>query len=489
MAGVISGRMLKYYLPETFVESNFSGGICRDLPITAIPPGFVYDSTDWILDVPGAATRRGGTTQLGGTMGTGNASMVASAFFNGTERQVALSGNGHLFDAASGSDRGAFPITTVDTPKIYPGATDKMIVAADGGVTIPQKVYVSGGNIAFADLGGSPSYGKYVEVHQNRVVLGNSLANPNRIYFGPYPDTEATWNTSNSFVDTTYPITGLCSVQGVLLIFSTGYCERLIGSIPPGLEGANMELQPLGSYGCLDARSIVKWGANALFSNNDGMWITNGAGFDSLTTKTNGTGIATYWRTSIRGQTGISGVFAEKYLAYYNGATMMVCHLPTKSWWKFAGLGTTMFATASTNLYGVSGAKAYSLGSCFGGTTVTDEVGSNPSPLLQTRMIGTGIGLKAYEHGHLDFRSQENIALQYSRGLEAEGAWTAVPESPLVGPAAIAVRKRFILNFDAQAIQFRVGLSSLISGGTTLYAVETEARDATYGSTAEFTSP
>jgi hypothetical protein len=129
-------------------------------------------------------------------------------------------------------------------------------------------------------------------------VLGGSTANPNRLFFSPTPDIEATWDTANSWIDCDYAITGLASLHNVLLIFSQGHTERIIGSTPP--PGSDMDRAPVGSIGCTDARSIVVQEGNAIFANPRGVYLTNGAGFASLTTEGF---IETYWQSLLPGTT------------------------------------------------------------------------------------------------------------------------------------------------------------------------------------------
>ena len=57
------------------------------------------------------------------------------------------------------------------------------------------------------------------------------------------------------------------------MCFSQNNLERITGNIPPGLNelNDNMQIQALGRVGCVDARSIVKWGSNLVFAAQDGV--------------------------------------------------------------------------------------------------------------------------------------------------------------------------------------------------------------------------
>lgn len=504
-------RYLRYIIPQNLAEVDFSRGIVRDMPRSSIPTGGLYDAADYLLDQPGIARKRGGSSYQSNALGatvTG-VSMVAAPEFAGQPSVVGVGADGHLYDATGGSvvDVGAFGITTVDNPKLYPGSPDKLIVTSSDGTTGPKKIYISTGAVTFGAISGSPSPGRYVTIHANRPVLANTAANPNNIYFGPAPNIDSAWD-SNSFIGTNHQLTGIASIQGVLLAFSAGATERITGSIPPNVSGENMSLQPLGQIGCCDARSIAPWGSYVIFASQDGVWVTNGAGFDSLMEKRDGSGILSYWRSlyaQVNAAGGIiaGGIFSKNYyflsLTGISPQVTLMCYLPSKSWWRVTNIGSRMFAPSSVmsdELYaatasGLPGNRLLKLSGLFSPASgnKNDADGTAVTPLLETRMIGQGIGLKAYEFGHLlyDMRDAASdnptMAVQVSRGLEAEGSYTAVAESPLA-EVTQAERKRFGLNFDAQSVQLKFQQTNA-SSKTEIYAIEVEQRNATYAD-AEF---
>lgn len=503
-------RFLKYYVPQEMAESDFSRGIVRDMPRSSIPVGGLYDSTDFLFDQPGIARKRGGTSYQGSTTGattTGVNFVAAPEYASGT-KIVALGADGHLYDVTSTNvDAGAFGITTVDTPKLYPSG--QLLVAASDGTSGPKKITVSAGTIGFANLGGSPPAGKYVAIHAGRPVLGGASATPNRMYFGPAPNIEGTWDVV-SYIDCDHSLTGMASIQGVLLAFSAGATERITGSVPPDISGANMSKQPIGAVGCCDARSIAPWGTFVVFASQDGVWVTDGAGFDSLMEKSDGSGILSYWRdlyanVQANGGTISGGVFSKNY--YFlsltgTGVTQvtLMCYLPHKSWWRVTNIGATMFAssvTGSDELYaatssGLPGNRVLKLSGIFtpSSSSKNDANGTAVTPMLETRMLGQGIGLKGYEHAHLTYDMRDasadnpTLAVQVSTGLEATTAYAAVPESPFAETTDSA-RKRFKVNKRAQAIQVKLTQSNA-SSKTEIYALEFEQRSSTFGSTSEF---
>lgn len=493
-------RLLRYFSWSTQAEADCSRGIVRDMPRSSIPAGGVYDAADFLVDQPGVARKRGGTAYQSNALGatTTGVGFVAAPEFPTGELVVGRGADGHLYDATAGSvvDAGAFAISTLDRPKLY---IDKLIVPSSDGTTAPKKVYVSTGTLTSANLGGSPPAGRLCETHLSHVVLGSSLANPNRGWFSPIPDVEATWDTSNAYVDFNHALTAYASIQGVLLGFSSGACERLIGSVPPGTTGENMSLQTIGTIGCADARSIAPWGGYIVFASQEGVYVTNGAGFDSLTEKPDGSGILSYWRSLYSTVAANSGFIAGGILNrnYYlvtlgYGSTLvatLVCYLPRKAWARVTNVGCSMYASASVGsdeLYGASmsghpGNRILRFSGILSPSAANknDADGTPVLPLVEYRMIGQGTGLKAYGDAHLTYDMRNDgdapsLAVKINTGIEAGTSYVSVAESPL-GATSDSTRKRFTLSKDAQAVNVQIQQTNA-SAKTEIYLFEAEHR-------------
>lgn len=495
-------RLLRYFSYQTQTEADVSRGIVKDVPRSSIPPGGVYGMTDFLCDQPGVLRKRGGTSYQSDALGatTTGVNFVATPEFPTGAKVVGLGADGHLYDStgSSGVDAGSFGITTLDRPKLY---VDKLIVPASDGTTAPKKVYISGSAVAAANLGGSPPAGRLVEVHSSYAVLGSSVANPNRIWFSPIPDIESTWDTTNAYIDTSHRLSGLASIQGVLLCFSGGATERIVGNIPPGTVGENMALQPLGQIGCADARSIAPWGSYIVFASQEGVYVTNGSGFDSLTEKADGTGILSYWRTlysTVAANSGFiaGGILNRNYYIVTLGysstiVATLVCYLPRKAWMPVSNIGCIQYApapTGSDELYGatMSGHPGNRLLKFSGilapaAANKNDADGTAVAPTVEYRMIGQGVGLKCYGDGHLTFDMRDaatddpTMAVEIATGLEAESGYSAVAESPLAETTK-STRTRFFLAKDAQALNVRLTQTGA-SSKTELYLLEAEHRE------------
>lgn len=307
------------------VEQSYSRGIVRDTPRADIPAGGVYDAADYFLDQPGRAYGRGGFAFQSSVIGT-NTNKAVTALgeipISASAPTVVALVNGHLWNVTAGgggTDMGSCSLQPIcNLPLVQTNGSQLLVFPASDGTTAPKKIFDSSG-ATLANLAGSPPAGKIACVHLSYLLLANTSANPNRVFFSPIPNVESTWDTTDAYIDFDEPIAGLASVGGVLLVWSVARLWRVLGTIPPGTTGENMQVQPVASIGCQDARSIIVSGNVAYFASSEGIYQTNGAGVTSLTDKPDGTGIASWWRdtfaANFNSHTVIaSGIFRNKWL-------------------------------------------------------------------------------------------------------------------------------------------------------------------------------
>jgi len=502
----------KWLFDQTAVENDWSLGMVRDLPRNAIPNGGAYDLKDFFVEKPGMVYKRGGTSFLNTALGTYvDVIAVGAPEFASSPRVWAVASDGssgsYLYDVTTGTPGSAINVNSaqpIENPSFY---IDRQILTSNqpstGPYYGPQKIYLSGGVLTVGLLGGSPPPAKYSCVHAGRLVLGNSFAYPGRIWFSPDGDIEQPWDTANSWKDVGHLIMGLASIQGVLLVFSRGRCQRIIGDIPPahvdaaGNPSTNMVLEPLGDVGCIDARTICYANNLCYFANETGIYQTNGAGFDSLTQKANGTGISAFWQDTMRGFSPAlgavvsMGVYENRYLCvsviHNSGAkTQLMCYLPTNSWVQLAApTNGTMYAASyapTHELYigSVLDTRVRKLSTMWqpSGTSKNDAEGTAVLPLLESRLISTSIGMKRYGFAHLSYdlrdAASDNPSLQtmVATGIEADSGFAAVRESPLAYTSQ-EIRRRFTLYKDSQGLSLRLQQQNP-SAKTEIYYVESE---------------
>lgn len=497
------------------IEANFSRGIVRDSARSLIPEGGVYDAVDFMLEQPGRAYKRGGWVKH-------SAALPAAPSMVGTihipTRVVAISNN-DLYDVTSETGPQATLVGTVgfsprENSPIYVG---KMILCDGEIAQRPKKVHTTGptGAVTLSPLGGNPPYAAHSTVYASRIVLARGSENTagfnysdapqkNRVWFSELPDVEATWDYATKYIDTTYEITGLASIQGVLLIFSPHFCERLIGGVPPGVPtepdgtdlSGNMELQPVGGVGCVDARSIVTLDNQIIFGSQEGIFSTNGVGFVNLMENEEHSGILSFWRSLFAESTVrsvVCGMLNRDYLFVSTHSTdgsdfNFICYLPTKTWVRTKNTTVNMFASGATEqetseMYGAMRVTPYVgkfspvLKPTVSNSNDGDPGGIAVEPTLETRMFGSGPGLKAFAFARMtyDMRAATSTTLAVSQavGLEAE-SYQPVYESPLPVTTK-AERTRFRLFKDTQALYLKLAQQGP-SEQTEVFLVEVEHR-------------
>lgn len=494
---IYSGRTYQFIRralpPAPDLEADFSKGIVRDAPRIAIPPGAVYDSVDLLLHQPGMAQKRGGTSYAGPALTAATyAQAVSFAEFPGGSQIVAVGDNGHIYKVTSGTttDMLGSTVSVVDKPELRIGGSKNLLIFPQSNGTGGPIKY--DGSAAPAALGGTPPAGKFACVYKTRLVLANNNANPNRIFFSPTPDIEATWDTANAWIDADHAITGCASLRNALIIFGQSHHERIVGSTPP--PGSDMDRAPVDDVGCTDARSIDVYQGNAIFANPRGVFMTNGVpGGPSLT---NDGGISNLWQSYMTGYdsttwTIAGGVIRSFYIVSIidnTGALVacLMCNIPKRAWWRLTNISGMMFATGLTaqdELYYAdrSTNRVVATSGMFmpAAGNKNDANGTAVTWSLETRVLGKGPGLKQYGFGHLSYDMRDaasdnpTLTVQRAPGIEAT-TYTATPESPLA-KTTDETRTRVSFNSVTQGMSVKLSQTGP-SAKTEIYALETDIR-------------
>ncbi len=496
----LSYRLQQRFGWRTTAVADASRGIVRDLPHTSIPNGGLYDALDFLCDQPGIIRKRGGTSYQGTTVGatTTGVSSVFSPEFPAGLRVGAVGADGHLWDiTTTTADIGALA-ATVDKPELF---VDKVFYTLADGTTAPKKITNSGSALVIGTWGGSPPAGKYCAIHLSRPVIANNTANPNRIWFGPVPDPEATWDTTNSYVDTNHQITAIAATQGVLCVFSAGAFERLIGNVPPGIDGENMSLQPVGDNGCMDARSIARYGSHLIYAGQSGIWATDGSAPESLIQKSDGSGIQKFWYDSAptSSQTTVAAeILKGKYyvISMHNPSWIetWVCYLPLKSWTRLSNvkfLCASRATVGADEMYvgtssGNPGNKVLKLSGILSPAAANknDADGTAVAPTLSTGGFAIGEGEHAYGNGHVTYdmvdAASDNPTLDVAvfvgvGDISASGITPSSVATLAETTTSTAVRKRFTVNKDADNIALKI-TQTHASAQTEIFMVTVEER-------------
>lgn len=481
------------HLWQPDVQADWSRGMVRDTARDQIPAGGVYDACDFLLHQTGMAQKRGGSSYLGPVMtaATYACSVVYAVYASGAQ-VLAVGENGHLYTVTSGTTTDVSSLGAVfnsrHKPVVVPssGAIIAVFFANDG-TTAPKRWT----GAAAATLGGTPPTALMGAYYKQRLVLANSLANPNRIWFSPVPSVESTWDTANSYIDTEQAVSGLAALNNTLLVFHRGSTERIIGATPP--PNSDMDKAKIWDIGCTDARSIVVQDGNCLFANPRGVYLTNGSTPVSLTQQG---GINNYWRSLFPGYDPVTWSIAcgvtQQFLfvtvqtdAGVNVAQLL-CHVPTRAWMRLSNIRAMMFANAGESyddLYYAdrTAARVVTLAQVFDPATGNrnDADGTAVLPTIEFAPSGPGVGVNSYGFGRLDYdmpgaSTSPTLGITVKAGLQAERTSWVPAESPLAETTAIT-RKRFSICRDAQAVTVSLA-QSVASDRTEVYALEVERR-------------
>lgn len=478
-----------FWIP--ILDSDWSRGMVRDTPRVGIPQGSVYDSADYLLHQPGIAQKRGGTSYAGPAL-TGAAYVVGLAHvpFASGPQLLAIGSNGHLFKVTSGTttDIGALGTTNYGQLAISPGGMYLVI----GNLGVAWQKY-DGASITTLNGGGNVSH---FAVYKSRLVGGGGNP-PNRLYFSQATDVNASWDTSNSYIDTDHPVSGFAALNNALLVFSSGSTERIIGATPP--PNSDMDRAPLSPIGCTDHRSIVVNGPYVFFANPEGIYMTNGSTPVSLTEQG---GISTYWRSLFTGYVTaapapsastwtISATYWRGHLfvcvldASRNVQATLMCNVARRAWWRLSNVNATAWVVSvdGNELYYADGStnRVVAMSGIFSPATgnKNDANGTAVTPTIEFRAMGTGTGVKQFGFGRLSYDMRDaasdnpTMAVTVKKGIEADTSSTPT-ESPLVETTS-ADRKRFTVSGSAQSVTIALAQTNA-SSKTELYALEVDER-------------
>jgi hypothetical protein len=594
------------------VQSDFSGGMYRDVAREAIPANGVYDSLDFLLDQPGVVRKRGGTSVAFSTSATGQLATlnyfaaVAHVFFPTTgTRLVGIGDNGALFSHGSAasypyppSDLGQ-TVVPREKPSVFIGGTANWLVLTDytgaakptvwNGESYPAVIgdsltvtltttgtptggtfsliywietasgaptigsvtglahnisagtlqttlnAVGGGLGPFVCAGGalpgtpititrpartqglavlSTAYtggtaptsvitytsgatncpaAKLSCIHASRLVLGNTTANPNRLFFSPVVDISGVWDAT-SYHDADAYLTGLVSLGNSIIVFTRHGTEKFIGDTPP--PGSNFSHATVNAVGCTDARSITQWNGQIIFANPTGIYLTNGVGDPQTVTEGR---IGSYWRslfTSYDPATWsiATGVLARRYLIVTilnNSRTLvagLMCDLTSRAWWRISAPTAMMYADGigvTDELFvadaGIS--KRLLATSTFltpSATYKADVTEGTVRPSLETRPFGYPPGISAFGKGHvaIDMRDAASdnptMAITAAPGVEAT-TYAAVSQGTPIAETTDMERKRFDTGKRSRALSLKFAQTNA-SSKTEIYSVEVDVR-------------
>lgn len=334
-----------------------------------------------------------------------------------------------IVSTSSTTDRGT-SITPAENPSFY---LDNVIFCSDSGSGTPQTY---DGSNSVASLTGSPPGGRRSTVYKDRLVLANTTANTNRVWFSEAGDIND-WDTTDRWIDTTADVSALYALRNSILVFHPRGLERIIGSIPP--PGSDMFLQPVFDTGTHQATSLAGTDQFVCFANASGVYQTDGS---QVVDMTRAGGINDLWqsRCAAASNLDIAGGYFRGYywVTLRNGNTTTLdtfaVHVDTKRWLRFTNLTAHCFAravgtTGGEELYwgDSSEARANTLSGIFSPTSSTKNDGDGTAVGFTLELPYVGISQskgrlkRAYVGYDLRDAASDNptIAASYIKSPEA----------------------------------------------------------------------
>lgn len=339
-------------------------GIVSDVARDRLPEGSVWNAVDLVPTILQAAARqRGRWLYASNALPNPPDGMIFAPFEAGSRLLV-----------ANGADLRVIPIPTVGSTSIgsIPPTRqspvyhrDRVIIPAADGATAARYVTFNGTVYTLTNAPASALTGRYACVWKDRLVLGNTAAEPQQIAWSKPGDPTIAWD-SISIANTSYELTGLAAQTTQVLAFHASSVERLRGTTPPD----STLTDPTGDLimdtlwnkaGCYDARSIAEWSQNILFADERGIHLTDGAFVRNVVRQG---GFFNLWRDSFErnGSPPLSiaaGVHQDFYVVTIRHTGLppitLVVDIPTRRAFKVSNVDSAAYAfsiSTGERLYG-----------------------------------------------------------------------------------------------------------------------------------------
>lgn len=277
----------------------------RDFPRSAMPQDSLWNIIDLlpeVLDAP--ARKRGGYSHASAAVSgeSGSSDRITGGIwapFSAGDALIAFDAAGYAYNFTSAA---ATAITSAPLPTRNPVFYDNTIIVPHSlGTTAPKAISgILGGSSAA--LGGSPPAGMYAVIYKDVLWLAAPSASADRIFFSTAGNPADTWDTTNKYLDASFPISGLAALQNAVFVFGYARTMRVRGSIPPPDSDFIVD-DPIFDVGCTDNRSISLYRDKVIWGNSQGLYISDGTALEDLTRVC---GMKSWWQDIMAGDDGFS---------------------------------------------------------------------------------------------------------------------------------------------------------------------------------------
>lgn len=217
--------------------------------------------------------------------------------------------------------------------------------------------YVYNGSGVTSVTGSMPQAGVGC-VYKDHLVVANDGTNTSRVWFSSASDPDD-WNTAvdGQWLDSSGPVNAIATFQNMILVFEDGFTERIRGDVIPGVLNSDFVREPLFPQGTPSPRSVCVTKEGVLFSNADGIFITDGLQVYDLTAKC---GMGEYWRETLKPASANVNIVAYEYKDWYvfSVATSPyfagALNLKTSAFVRFTNLEANMMVATPPTAYAYS---------------------------------------------------------------------------------------------------------------------------------------
>jgi hypothetical protein len=484
--------------PAKLIDS-YRLGMKRDFARDKMPDGSFWNMIDLLPEViDGRARKRGGYERASQAVSavTGTATKVAAGIFapySDGDSNLFFDEDGRAYEVESltGTENIGAAIAT-RSPVFY---SNMVIVPDAAGSAGPQKITRSSGAHSVTALDGTPPAGRYAVIYKDVLWLASPAASADRIFFSVAGNPES-WDTTNRWLDVSFPITGLVALQNAVFVFGLSRTARIRGSIPPPDTDFIVD-DPIFDIGCTDNRSIALYREKVIWGNANGLFISDGTAMEDLTRLC---GMKSWWLDIMDGSQGfstgteysISGfsivtqVYGD-YLVYsvLNGTTLVdsgIIDLVRYSWMRFSNIdmssawrrpypeevfwGNTHVNKTSSFFDPTAGTKA-------------DADGDSVLPQLETPFFMDNSLLKTIRRVFLTYdirdAASDNPALTISHiNSPEETSYDAIAST--LPETSEVTRVHRSINRPMRGIAFKIAQTGA-SSDTRLYDLELEAQE------------
>lgn len=473
------------------LQDSWSLGCKQDPPREQLPKGACWNLVDYIPEFGAPLVKRGGWSRPFDVLAAGTyVAGIGFAGFTAGAQVLAINDAGTLYTMSPGTatvtSRGASRVPA-HAPTFYKNTA---IICDINGAAVPY----TWDRTTLAALTGSPPNFTVSCTYKDHLVGARSATNLNRVWFAS-AGTLTGWVTTDpggQWLDATHPVFGLGALRNMIVVFSEGFTERIVGDVIPGISGSDMRVEPLHAVGCADPGAIAVTDDYIVYANADGVYVTDGVALSDLTVEG---GIKALWQSLLAGYGSTWTIAGTMHRGRYivsvlDGATFkcaFMCEVKRRVWTRLSNVKALMMVNtpvgipgAAPSVYFADRASLYvgDLGTMFtpSATYKNDGDGTAVTPTVETSFFFGRQGRKRWRKLHVGHymtdAATDNPALTVSIAEDlATGSYTALTDT--LAETTLREREELDVRVASEGIAVKIAQTNA-SAVTQLYSLEAE---------------